>query len=805
MKIIFKITRTELQNLFYSPVAWFLIILFFIQCAYFYMAAFYPMVEAQDWMMHNIPSFKGFGDTTYLTGDVFFGGDGIIANVGNNLYLFIPLLTMGVISREINNGTIKLLYSSPIKLRQIILGKYLAVMTFCLMLIAIVAFFMIMGAFQIKDVDYGRLLSTLLGLLLLVGTYSAIGLFMSSLSNYQIVSGIATFMVFFILSRIGGLWQKYDFVRDLTWFLSINGRIQQMVAGLITTRDVIYFILIIFMFLSFTLFKLKGEKETKSWITKTSRYAGVLIVSLLLGYITSRPVLVGYLDATAEDINTIDPKMQQILKKMGNEPLEITLYANLFGGGLANGLPENRNGYIYGFWDKYIRFKPDIKFKYVYYYDDKDNGIAHTYFPDKTKLQAMGLFAQAQRVDSAMFIPPSEIRKHIDPFSEELRLFITAKYKGDTVNLRTYDDSDFWPNEVEMASKFKRLVEKKWPKIYFLTGNLQRNIYKTGEREYYAHTIDKGNRSSLVNSAFDVDTLSLEKQDIPADITALVLADPKIELGTTTQNKLVQYIARGGNMFILGEPGKQAILNPVLQELGVQQMKGQLVQTSTNETPDKILSYPLSSMTDISVRDEIDKLNSRKMPRDSTSGSGVSMSGAAALTYIKKGSFKISPLLKTLTDEVNEDSAKILHPDLALTPGQKPAIAHVQRKTWLKMGRLVIDSVPPVFSPQDGDIKRPSFITAVSLTRQVGNKHQQIIVLGDADGMSTARPIFGNVFYTWFDHGEHPVFIDRHRFQDNFFNITAPTAMILKITCVWVLPGLLLLAGIILLIRRKRK
>lgn len=806
MNIIFKITKRELQNLFYSPVAWFLAILFLLQCAYYYITTLNDTAIAIDAWKANVPSFTGILGDYSETGALFFSSVSIIPNVFQTLFLFLPLLTMGIMSREINNGTIKLLYSSPIKLRHIVLGKYLAVMTFTLMLIVILVFFMINGAFHVKSIDYGWLLSALLGFCLLAGAYSAIGLFMSSLTTYQIVSGIGTFAVFFILSRIGGLWQKYDFVRDLTWFLAISGRTEQMLAGLITSRDVIYFILVIFMFLSFTLFKLKGEKESKPWTTKAVRYVGVIVVSLVLGYITSRPALVGYLDTTAEQQNTIKPEMQQILKKMGKEPLQITLYANLFGGGLGAGLPEARNAYLYGFWDKYIRFKPDIKFKYVYYYDNGTDSTLLKRFPKKTLKQIAGMIAAPGQLDSSMFMPPEEIHKQIDPSKEDLKLFMTARYKRDSVNLRVYGDSEFWPDQREVASKFKRLVEKKWPKVYFVTGNLERSIHKTGEREYSDHTRDIGARQTLVNFAFDVDTLSLEKQEIPVEATALVLADPKTELGNITRKKLEQYIARGGNLMVLGEPGKQAILNPVLLQLGIQLMKGQLVQLSANETPDKITPYmPVAGLDLVQLNKRDRQLQLEGRVPDTAYKS--LMVGAVAMSYQAKDDFKITPILKTLPDNVTAIPTKKVQSGYTITLGPaKPITASSGRQTWIKMGRLVTDSVPPVFSPTDGDLKAPSFTTAVYLTRQVNNKQQRIIVLGDADNLSNQRyTMWNGDFYNWFDYGEYPVYIPQTHYKDNMLTVSAATTKILKITYIWILPTLLLLTGTILLIRRKRK
>ncbi len=258
MKKTLTIAKTELRNLFYSPVAWFLTIAFMVQCAIFFTKPLQMISKYQDLAQRNNPLFKDFGQS--LTKLLFLEKDGIFSNVLENLFLFVPLLTMGLISREVNTGTVKLLYSSPVKLRQIVFGKYMAIMIYNLALLCVLGIFMIAGNASIVSADIGILLSSALGFYLLMCAYTAIGMFMSSLTNYQIVSAVASFTVVFVLSHIGGLWQRYDFIRDLTYFLSITGRTTKMLKGLITTSDLVYFIVIVGMFLSFTLLKLKGAE-----------------------------------------------------------------------------------------------------------------------------------------------------------------------------------------------------------------------------------------------------------------------------------------------------------------------------------------------------------------------------------------------------------------------------------------------------------------------------------------------------------------------------------------------------------------
>lgn len=773
MKLTFKIAKTELRNLFYSPVAWFLAIAFMVQCGYFYTNALYGTAKWQDLLLRNRPDFKDFGPVS-LTNRIFLERDGIFTIALQNLFLFVPLLTMGLISREINNGTIKLLYSSPVKIRQIVLGKYLAIMLYNLLLLLIVGTFMVAGAFNIRSVDYGLLLSAALGFYLLVCTYSAIGLFMSSLTTYQIVSAIGSFITIFVLSRIGGLWQKIDFVRDLTWFLSLSGRTGKMLEGLLISRDIIYFVVIVYMFLAFTLLKLGGARESKPWYVKARGYAVVMVVALGIGYLSSRPMFTGYWDLTATQDNTIHPNTQQIIKELGKEPMEVTLYTNMTGNGVDRGLPENRNAYLSGLWDPYIRFKPDIKFNYVYYYDydsSIDGGAMRKNFPGKSVKQIAEQLADVYDVNLSRFQTPQAIHKKIDLQPENYRVVMQLKYKGQTTFLRTYDDNIFWPFEQHVAASVKRLLQAKMPKILFVTGDLERSVYKKGEREYSLHTIAKGFRFSLMNLGFDADSISLNTSNIPPDVTALVLADPKTALSDTALAKIKQYIDQGGNMLILGEPGKQQMLNPLLQQLGVQLMDGILVEPSKDEMPHMVTPYITSAGGNLA--DERELLLLRK--RGDTLK--VLMPGATAIAYASQGAFTINRLLMT------------------------------SGKTWLKAGKLVTDSVPPVYSPEEGDIKG-AFPTAIALTRQVKDRQQRIIVCSDADILSNLRQgggFLGRALYSWLDEGKFPIYTPKPDPKDNKLKLTSAGVKILQTVFVWVLPALMLVLGSILLIRRKRK
>ncbi|MEI3797214.1 MULTISPECIES: Gldg family protein [unclassified Chitinophaga] len=770
MKTIFRIAKTELRVLFYSPIAWFLLVAFFIQCG----IAYFLQLKGYAGMQEMGGEQLRYMD--HLTIKIFSSQMSVFDNVMQKLYLYIPLLTMGLISRETSSGTIKLLYSSPIKVRDIVLGKYLAMLIYSVLMVAAMSVFIAAGMWQIKSLDSGIMLSAVLGLFLLLCTYAAIGLFMSSLTTYQVVAAVCTFVMIGILSFVGTMWQSIDFVRDLTYFLSIQGRTQKMLFGLISSKDVLYFLVIIFMFIGFTYFKLKSGMESRPFMVKAMRYVIVVVIGLAVGYISSRPAFTTYTDTTVHQERTLTPNAQRIIKELGDEPLEVITYNNALSRYSWLGVPEQRNRLLDN-WDLYTRFKPGISFRFVQYYAEPLDNPQFPFskmYPGKTVKEAAEQTIRGMGMKVSAFKTPEEIKKIIDLEPELNRFVMQLKYKGRSTFLRVFDDQMVWPGETEVSAAFKRLLQAKLPKILFVTGDLERDIHKVGAREYMTITNTKPFRYSLINQGFDSDTISLGSRDIPEGITALVLTDPKTALSAAAQAKLEQYIDKGGNLLIAGEPGKQTVLNPILQKLGVQMMEGVVAQPSKDLTPDIVLPQ----LTPLAVSLSADVA---KTVKDSLK---VAMPGVTGLAY-SGSSFTIEPLLITDT-----------------------------QKSWLRKTSLVLDSAQVVYDAAAGD-ERKALPVMISMTRKVNGKEQRIIVAGDADFMSnsnlnrfdveTANFPFITALFSWLDYKQFPIDTHRPESEDNRVKVSLDDVDLLKIVYLWVMPGIMIAFGAILLIRRKRK
>ncbi|MGM9739996.1 MAG: ABC transporter permease, partial [Candidatus Cryptobacteroides sp.] len=204
MRSILRILKTELRVFFYSPIAWLILLVFAVQAG----AAFCGLYA--DGLRYQEIGYPVRG----ATAELISGMRGLFVQMLDHLYLYIPLLTMGLMSREYSNGSIKLLYSSPVSNFQIIAGKYLSTMVYGLVLVFIMCLPTIFVGMYVQDPDIMMMVVAAFGVYITICAYSAIGLFLSTITQYQVVAVISTLIVLAVLNFIGNVGQEYDLVRD---------------------------------------------------------------------------------------------------------------------------------------------------------------------------------------------------------------------------------------------------------------------------------------------------------------------------------------------------------------------------------------------------------------------------------------------------------------------------------------------------------------------------------------------------------------------------------------------------------------
>ncbi len=183
------------------------------------------------------------------------------------VFLFlVPAITMNVFSGEIRTGTIELLLTRPLSELQIVMAKYLASVILVLIALVPTLFYLVSINYladPVGNVDYGAIFGSYIGLFFLAAIYSAIGVFASSLTSNSVIAFLLSVLfcyVFFLgfdnLAQLTLSGKVSDFVISL----GINDHYRSMSRGVIDTRDVIYFLSVISIFIFLTKLRLESRK-----------------------------------------------------------------------------------------------------------------------------------------------------------------------------------------------------------------------------------------------------------------------------------------------------------------------------------------------------------------------------------------------------------------------------------------------------------------------------------------------------------------------------------------------------------------
>ena len=153
--MILTIAARELRSLFLSPLAWSILAVTLFILAYLFLSQIEAYINLQP-RLAALEGAPGVADIVVAP---------LLADAAIVLLLITPLVTMRVLSEERRSGTISLLFSAPLSMTEIVIGKYLGVLSFFLILLALLAL-MPLSLLAGTELDMGKLAAGLLGLIL---------------------------------------------------------------------------------------------------------------------------------------------------------------------------------------------------------------------------------------------------------------------------------------------------------------------------------------------------------------------------------------------------------------------------------------------------------------------------------------------------------------------------------------------------------------------------------------------------------------------------------------------------------------
>ena len=308
MKQILAITRKELNGYFGSPMALIFIGVFLAATLF-----------------------------TFFWLDTFFARG--IADV-RSLFRWMPLLliflvaalTMRQWSYEAQSGTLEILLTLPVSRWQLVIGKFLAVITL-VALALLLTISLPITVNMLGNLDWGPVIGGYLAALLMASAYAAMGLFISSRTRNDIVALIITVVVGGILYLIGtrGVTEfAGENVGNILRALATGSRFESIERGVVDARDLAYYLSLTLLFLAFNVFSL----DTKRWSygSRTSGYrrnaslgVTLLTINLVLLNVWLYPLSVIRADLTQQREYSLSPVTRDLLQNL-QEPLLIRAY-----------------------------------------------------------------------------------------------------------------------------------------------------------------------------------------------------------------------------------------------------------------------------------------------------------------------------------------------------------------------------------------------------------------------------------------------------------------------------------------------
>ncbi len=257
MRNFFFILAKEVRSYFNSPIAFVVVTVFGMLSGYYFYQIFasFSTLSFQVQTDPVLANRYGALNVTEFVIRPFFGTLGFI------MLIMLPMLTMRTFSEEKKTGTIELLLTYPVKDIEVILGKFAGCMGI-LILMLMLSFPSMVLVDVFGDPEWGVIAAGYFGLFLIGAAFISLGIFMSSITENQIIAAVLSFSALLILYLVGySAGFAGETMSKVLEYISFIFHLQNFIKGVIDSSDVAYY----FIFTIFFLFMSMRSLESKRW------------------------------------------------------------------------------------------------------------------------------------------------------------------------------------------------------------------------------------------------------------------------------------------------------------------------------------------------------------------------------------------------------------------------------------------------------------------------------------------------------------------------------------------------------------
>jgi ABC-2 type transport system permease protein len=457
------------------------------------------------------------------------------------LLFLISAITMRSFSDEFRSGTFELLQTRPISTGQIVAGKFFGAFIVALiaLLPTLVYYFTVNHLAATTGIDAGAAIGSYLGLVLLTGVFTAIGICVSSFTNNSVVafiiSLIACVLFYYGFSAISELPVFQNGVDYYIEMLGINFHYQSISKGVTDTRDIVYFISLILFFLLLTKTRLEKQKSSKArknpvrWIALV---AALFVINFIASKVHFRK------DLTEEKRYSLSSTTKELLRNI-NEPIKIEVFLK---GEFPAGFKKLSNSV-----EEFLRETKEYSgSKLEYVFTDPLKGL-----DDSTAKYSIDSIGYYYDIPAFTLQAPSKVG---DEQSQKLVLpGAVIHYRDTSIGINFFKGEKSFGSEPEQLAALYNNVEASME--YKFANALQKISlekkptvgYALGHGEGWGYNVDDAVRTLIKNYQFD--TVNIRKIAAIPQFDALIILKPTLSFNEAEKLKIDQYVMHGGKVF----------------------------------------------------------------------------------------------------------------------------------------------------------------------------------------------------------------------------------------------------------------
>lgn len=473
--------------------------------------------------LHSFIGPLFIGATLFLLGiyfsvyNLFMGYPYIGYALSSVVFLFlisIPILTMRILAEERQRKTDQLILTSPVSVSGIVFGKFLALATIFMVPVAIISLYpLLLRLFG--TVSFGESYLAILGFFLYGLACIAICVFISSLTESQVIAAVLSFGVLFLgyimsgicnmISSTGNLLTKVLRIFDMV------GRFDDLLNGSVHLTSIVYYLSVVALFLIFTVQSIQKRRYqfSKKTLSMGTYSSTVILIStaaviLLNALISELPVNYTVFDVTANKLYSLSEETKTLAKALTQN---VTIYV------LAN--EDQADSTLSATLENYEALSPHIKVSYV---DPAVNPKFYTQYTDNAI------------TSNSLIIEGSKRNKVIDYSSIYQSEFDYYTYSSTVTG---YD------GEGQITSGIAYVTSEDMPKIYILEGH--------GELSF-----DSSFQAAIEKENVDYETINLMNyEEVPKDAVCVVINAPTADLSADDTEKMLDYVNAGGDVLLI--------------------------------------------------------------------------------------------------------------------------------------------------------------------------------------------------------------------------------------------------------------